>query len=120
MEDHIIIKNCKRDELIKIVMDPEDYDRVTSYKWHLQSGRDIVRCNKLDTSIQKFILGITEKGRTAYHIDGNPWNNKKSNLQECSIGKAISYTRSLITDLDIAYHANTYIFQSKKNLVSFM
>jgi len=75
MSDHIMIGNAK------VLIDPEDYERVNGYSWHIHTGRGTVRVKKkgMNTSMQKFILNITDKDMTAYHVNGNPWDNRKDN-----------------------------------------
>ena len=100
MKDHITKGKCRFSDdeewrPLKIMIDPEDYDRVSEQSWHFHHGQRLLRSRKLSTFLHKFILGITDKSRTAYHIDGNIWNNRKSNLQECSPGEAVSHTREV-------------------------
>lgn len=111
MKDYIMVGD------IKVLIDPEDYDKINQYNWHIQKERGILRCHKLRLVLHKFVLGLTDSDLTAYHINGNPWNNRKSNLQECSVGEAISHMRRFKQDLDAAYHANLYIWEPK---ISFM
>ena len=102
---------------VKVLIDPKDYDRISGYHWHIQTGRNIIRCKKLGTSLQKFILNVKDAKRTAYHVNGNPWNNRRDNLKECSTGEAAAYVREFTRSLNDAVYANLYLFQSK---VSFM
>lgn len=111
MKDHIMIGDAK------ILIDPEDHEKVSQYSWHIQSGRDIVRCKKLGTMLHMFILGVDEKGRTAYHINGNSWNNRKSNLVECSVGQAVSYNKVFKRDYKLALYANEYIWKPKTSFM---
>lgn len=98
MKDHIMIGD------VKILIDPEDYERVSEYSWHIQAGRDMARCKRLGTMMHKFILGI--KDNTAYHINGNTWNNRKSNLKECSRGTAIAHIKEFKRNYGDAHYAN--------------
>lgn len=104
---------------IRFAIDPEDWDRVSKESWHFHTDRCLLRSRKLGTSLHKFILNITDEYRTAYHIDGNVWNNKKSNLVECSIGEAVQYNRAIkIIILDMFNMRDTYK-QNMKQIKAF-
>ena len=94
-KDHIIMQIGKNPRPFRIVIDPEDYTRVTQYKWHRQTGRTMIRCHKLGTSLQKFVMGVDDPDMTAVHIDGNPWNNRKDNLLVCTLSDASIHTREM-------------------------
>lgn len=105
MKDYIMIGDKK------ILIDSEDHDQVSKHQWHLQTGRNMVRCKRLGTSLHKFVLGIKEN--TAYHINGNTWNNRKDNLEECSNGAAAAYMREFRDNLETATYANDHIWRPK-------
>ena len=113
MNNHIMIDDKK------ILIDPDDYDRVTAYPWHIQTGRDTVRVKTrgLNTSLQKFIMDIDDKNITAYNINGNTWDNRKKNLRIASRGEAIAYVREFNRNREDAVHANQWFTPAK---VSFL
>lgn len=113
MNDHIMISD------VKILIDPDDYDRVTEHKWYIGHGRTTVRTKsvKLSTSLHKFITGVTEKGMTAYHINGNTWDNRKVNLKVATNGEAIVYVKKFNRSREDADHANKWFTRTK---VSFL
>jgi hypothetical protein len=113
MNDHITINDKK------ILIDPDDYDRVTQYPWHIQSGRDTVRVKTrgLNTSLQKFIMGVDDKDLTVYNVNGNAWDNRKKNLKVATRGEAIVYIRDFNRSREDAIYANQWFTPTK---VSFL
>lgn len=113
MSDHIMIGNAK------VLIDPEDYERVNGYSWHIHTGRGTVRVKKkgMNTSMQKFILNITDKDMTAYHVNGNPWDNRKDNLRKCTLGEATTYVREFNKIRELAEYAQEWFIPKE---VSFL
>ena len=80
----------------EVLVDDEDFDRVTALAWHLtvpRHGRRYVRHgDRIKTengpkvvaiSLHRFILGH-KPGMVVDHINGNPLDNRKSNLRFCT------------------------------------
>lgn len=90
---HFIIYS-KKHGTHEVFIDDEDAERVLQYTWHVtycyRRGRaflknvrtDIIKNNK-KTGLLLHRLIIPNKSMID-HIDGNPLNNKKSNLRACS------------------------------------
>jgi hypothetical protein len=75
-----------------VLIDEEDYERVSEYTWHINHQKYKKYCqtdiniNGKHTGLKlhRFLLGL-ENGdkRMINHIDGNSLNNQKSNLEIC-------------------------------------
>jgi hypothetical protein len=75
------------------IIDDEDFERVSKYKWQANKMahgkyRAIRGCRTRCGHIymHRFILNCP-KGMTVDHIDGNPLNNRRSNLRICTQGQ---------------------------------
>lgn len=71
------------------LVDDEDYERVSQYKWCASYNEDISgyyatnRINNTTWYMHRFIMGFPE-GLHIDHIDKNTLNNQKSNLRTCT------------------------------------
>lgn len=68
------------------IVDDEDYEWLNSYRWCFD-GRYAQRRNKIEGHVRMHMLIMQpqdEKG--VDHINGNPLDNRKSNLRVCSQG----------------------------------
>ena len=76
-----------------VLIDEEDYDKVSKYKWSIQHQSHTKYCKtnitidgKITTiSLHRFLMNL-ENGdeRIINHKDGNGLNNQKSNLEMCN------------------------------------
>lgn len=77
------------------LVDDEDYDFLSKYKWKAHKSRGSRTCFYADrdfgstrsdrktVSMHSLILGVVD-GKEIDHIDGDGLNNRKSNLRHCS------------------------------------
>lgn len=75
----------------EILIDDEDYDKVSKYNWHLGKNRKniyVIR-NKRDKdkriveSLHRYLMGHPEN-KIVDHINGNTLDNRKENLRICT------------------------------------
>lgn len=68
----------------KALVDDEDYDIVSKYKWHYSSGyakrNNLVHGKKMIARMHHMIVPFT-KGYMVDHINGNGLDNRRSNLR---------------------------------------
>lgn len=75
------VKVSNRDNLY-ILVDDEDYDRVTKYTWSIgTTGYPRANINYKNTRIHRFILNLDKNDPHVDHIDHDKLNNCKSNLR---------------------------------------
>lgn len=79
----------------RFLIDEDDLDRVVSRKWRMWKNRYFTG-NFKPISISQFILNAPV-GSVIDHIDGNPANNKKSNLRITSQNKNL-LNRALLSN----------------------
>ena len=70
------------------IVDAEDFDRLSSYKWCAVKGRrnwyaKTLRLNGMPLAMHRLILGA-QKGLVVDHRDHNGLNNRKTNLRLCT------------------------------------
>ena len=71
-----------------VLIDDEDFERVSQYNWSCSNNKTIsARVNGKTTNIGRFIM--PSDFECIDHIDGNIWNNQKSNLRPCSSAQNI-------------------------------
>ena len=80
-------KNCN--EIGGAIIDIEDIEKVTKFKWHIIFGRHEARVSshisrKENIFLHHVIMGKPEKNKVIDHINGNPLDNRKSNLRFCT------------------------------------
>lgn len=86
--------NQKSEAFIKItrgaftMIDPEDYDRVSKYKWNLCGRYVRGSVNGKTISLHRFILNYSGK-RVVDHKNGDGLDNRKSNLRICSVSRNV-------------------------------
>src|SRR5438477_9778616 len=72
------------------LVDDEDYDRVSSLKWHLHSEGYAAHSasNHRNVLMHRFILGLTEEDKIwkadTHHLNGNKLDNRRGNIRVCN------------------------------------
>ena len=76
-----------------VLVDDEDFERLSAFTWCL-SNRDRSPVIRRWTTVNRKTVGtpianqvLMEFDITVDHIDGNPFNNQKSNLRYCTPGE---------------------------------
>lgn len=83
-ECFISLFNRQGKEVAKAVIDLEDVEKCRTRKWHFKKSGYVASTNGKGTiRLHRFILNLPV-GIMTDHKDGNPLNNKKSNLRECN------------------------------------
>ena len=77
----IILYNKQYEEVARALIDLEDVDKVSKYKWRLSKG--YVHNAKVG-SLHRFLMN-PPNNMVVDHINHNPLDNRKSNLRVCSI-----------------------------------
>jgi hypothetical protein len=73
----------------KVLIDDEDYEKVMSRKWHIQNGKYLSSCIRINKKnvggllLHRFITDAP-KAVCVDHINGNTFDNRKCNLRFCS------------------------------------
>jgi len=76
----------------RAIIDKEDYTLVSQYKWYLikkEAGNVYVKSKVKGKiiGIHRFIMNVSDPLLVVDHIDGDPLNNRKSNLRVCTQGE---------------------------------
>ena len=90
----MIIKKESKGEVYDILIDDEDYEKVSKYTWRIHHDKSnkkycitniCINGKKTTLKLHRFLMGL-ENGdkRMINHIDGNSLNNQKSNLEMCN------------------------------------
>lgn len=75
------IINTRKSE--SIIIDADDYDRVSRHLWHINSGYVMSKIQNKKVLLHRFILNYYGKDDVD-HINGNALDNRKINLRICS------------------------------------
>ena len=71
---------------IQILADAEDAYKITSHSWCIsRTGYAVANINYKTIKMHRLILGDPPAGYVTDHINGNPLDNRKSNLRFCTL-----------------------------------
>lgn len=80
----VVLYNRKQEEIARTLIDLEDIDKISKYKWSL-STKKYARCESKKLFLHNLIMNITtednKNDKFVDHINGNPLDNRKSNLR---------------------------------------
>ena len=68
---------------VEVLLDREDFDRVSKIKWHINTKTGYVQNRHLNLYLHRFIVGAKED-EVVDHINGIKTDNRKENLRICS------------------------------------
>ena len=88
MASHSIpMKNRVGDVIAQTIVSPEDFEKVSDYKWHLIGERNkyaSTKINKKNVMLHHLIIGKPEEGMVVDHINGNGLDNRRENLRHAT------------------------------------
>ena len=86
MPKELIIES-KKHGTHTVLIDEEDWEKISEYRWHLWSGPTnntiYARVSNMGTGMHRIILNAP-KGTMIDHINGNGLDNRKENLRFCT------------------------------------
>lgn len=88
----IDVYNQQNERIATFIIDAEDVDKVKYHRWRMSYGR-IVTGNKTKTHPTTYLTHLlldepsTDYSHKIDHINGNPLDNRKSNLRICTQGE---------------------------------
>jgi hypothetical protein len=121
------MKEINLSENKKALIDDDDYDLISQFKWFSSKNRnvfyaektDFIGSKKIKTKMHRLILNITNKKNQIDHIDGNGLNNKKNNLRICSHSTNLRNCKTPSTNTSgykgVCWHNNRWEARMKVN-----
>lgn len=82
--------NSAKHGVKEVMVDDEDYESMSRFKWYLKKSTNIfyAYCNIYSKGVGKIVMMHREimnpeKGKVIDHINGNGLDNRKANMREC-------------------------------------
>lgn len=70
------------------LIDEEDYEKVSKYRWNFNNGAVVTNINKdgkrTTMKLHRYILNLGNRYPIVDHINGDPLDNRKNNLRTCN------------------------------------
>lgn len=81
-----------------VLVDDEDYERVSLFKWSLLKNKTVEYAKNSSIGLMhRMILKIDDKNQHVDHLDHNGLNNQKSNLRLCTVSENMRNRRKIIS-----------------------
>ena len=69
-----------------ILIDSDDFEKVKRYTWCIgKTGYPVANTGKKVVKLHRYILNLSDSKDIRDHINGNPLDNRKSNLRKCTV-----------------------------------
>lgn len=82
IEDYVEVRTAKGKPFL---IDRCDLEKTLACSWcRSKTGYLVATINRKVTKLHRYLLGLTDAKDTVDHIDGDPFNNRRSNLRICS------------------------------------
>jgi len=79
----VVLFNKNNIEVGRVIVDTEDLEKVRKYKWYLTDQGYVSHKSKIKLSMHRYVIGCP-LDKEVDHINGNPLDNRKSNLRTCT------------------------------------
>lgn len=108
----------------QVIVDDEDYEELSKYKWHLSNGY-AVRHVSTKPDIREYMhrkINDTPKGLVTDHINGNKLDNRRSNLRTATVSQnGMNYARKRGTTnpyRGVSLHKKTGLWRARINHIT--
>ena len=82
------VYNIKSEVMGHFIIDREDLKKIRYHKWRMSTNHRIITGNCTNKSprreLSRFLLDVTDANMVVDHINGDPSDNRKSNLRVCT------------------------------------
>lgn len=82
------VYNIRSEKVDEFIVDREDVDMIRYHKWRKDNWGRIITGNCTNKNprreLSRFLLEVTDEDLVVDHKDGNPLNNRRSNLRICT------------------------------------
>lgn len=114
-DDRVEIELYNKNKIYLAIIDKEDYHKVKNYKWHYSKGYAKTQEKGCQKKIRPSLHNVILNSMWIDHIDGNPLNNKKSNLRRATHGQN-SMNQKVRTD-NTSGHKGVYWSKNKQKWI---